>query len=240
MWNVVSGNLEATLTGEGGAVYAAVLGHDGHGVFVGLADGPITLWDRRTKNQIATFRDHDDAVQSMALSADGDHLVSGSVDTMVRLWSSIPRTMDELSLADFMSAGTPLFTGSVVRERYSLTSFGGPDSVAVVHGPERLEIERSLQQNVAPQSHNKLARQFVMAGGQLSNDRVVHRRLARQAETGGLQGAYVVLEAAFFHHAIAAVPTLLTATNSSLATSPSAGRHWQPFCRRTVSSGSGN
>ena len=46
------------------------------------------LWDAATGDRLCTLEGHNDAVKSVALSADGSRVVTGSYDKTVRLWNT--------------------------------------------------------------------------------------------------------------------------------------------------------
>lgn len=55
--------------------------------FTGCMDGCVRAWDLRTGACLHTFRGHTDAVQDLAVSPDGRHVLSGSEDGSARVFS---------------------------------------------------------------------------------------------------------------------------------------------------------
>lgn len=51
-------------------------------------DKTIKRWDLNNMTVLQTFSDHDAPVNSVAVSADGNQLVSGSWDKIVKVWRS--------------------------------------------------------------------------------------------------------------------------------------------------------
>jgi len=49
------------------------------------------LWDLTSYQQVAELRGHTDYVHAVAFSPDGTQLVSGSGDSTVRVWDTLPR-----------------------------------------------------------------------------------------------------------------------------------------------------
>ena len=73
------------VTGGGGGVDANIgrddwFGHDQE------ADCAIRVWEMASKRLVNKFDGHDAAVFSLAITADGKTLVSGSADTTIRIW----------------------------------------------------------------------------------------------------------------------------------------------------------
>ena len=59
---------------------------DGARVLSGSGDGPLRLWDKKTRRLLRVFVGHSDRVWSAALSPDGKHALSGSKDKTLKLW----------------------------------------------------------------------------------------------------------------------------------------------------------
>lgn len=55
-------------------------------VATGCEGGIVRLWDSRSGECVRTFRGHSAAIQSLAFSANGDHLVSASSDGTARVF----------------------------------------------------------------------------------------------------------------------------------------------------------
>lgn len=51
----------------------------------------VNIWDAATGQEILTLRGHMDVVTSVAVSADGKHIASGSLDGTVRVWDASPK-----------------------------------------------------------------------------------------------------------------------------------------------------
>jgi WD40 repeat protein len=86
-------------TGRYYALDAAALSRDGKTVITAgfLGDTPdeqiITLWEAETGKERGHFRGHRGQTQSLAISADGNFVVSGGSDTSVLVWDATrPRT----------------------------------------------------------------------------------------------------------------------------------------------------
>ena len=56
-------------------------------IFTGCIDGVVRAWDARTGTCIRAFHGHQDAIQSLATSADGSMVISGSEDQTARVFS---------------------------------------------------------------------------------------------------------------------------------------------------------
>ncbi len=90
-WNFDSGEAQATATGLFNGY-----GEHWKGTLVGISpdcsqvgvgsDSGIIIWDATSGQKISTLRGHTDQVSSVAFSADGKTLVSGSWDRTVKLW----------------------------------------------------------------------------------------------------------------------------------------------------------
>lgn len=52
----------------------------------GCVDGKVRVWNSLSGDCVKTFSGHRDAIQSLAVSARGDYLVSVSLDTTARVF----------------------------------------------------------------------------------------------------------------------------------------------------------
>jgi len=55
-------------------------------VATGCVDGRVRIWDSLSGECMKTLRGHTDAIQSLAMSPDGAHLVSVSLDGTARVF----------------------------------------------------------------------------------------------------------------------------------------------------------
>jgi WD repeat-containing protein 48 len=69
------------------SVYALATDEAARTIAIGTTESPIAVWDTRSRKQIARLVGHTNNVKSLLLSADGQHLLSGSSDSTIRLWS---------------------------------------------------------------------------------------------------------------------------------------------------------
>jgi len=87
-----------TYTGHSSTVFAVAWSPDGRHITSGSNDGTVQVWDTLTGGQVYTYRGHADAswghftfgsggaVNSVAWSPTGSHIVWGSSDTTVQVW----------------------------------------------------------------------------------------------------------------------------------------------------------
>ncbi len=80
-----SGNVSRTINGLGGVSHAA-FSNNGNLVAVGSADHRIRIIDVTTGNIIKILTGHENEVRSVQFSADDKYLISGSLDTQVKIW----------------------------------------------------------------------------------------------------------------------------------------------------------
>lgn len=70
-------------------VYALALSADGKTVASTHDDSTVRLWDIASSTEIATFRGHNERVNTIAFSPDSKILVSGSNDNTINLWDIV-------------------------------------------------------------------------------------------------------------------------------------------------------
>jgi small GTP-binding protein len=85
IWDVESGECTQILRGHTDSVREIVCGANGR-IYSASDDKSIRIWNTITGDCIATLKGHRDAVFSIALSPDGECLVSGSKDRTMRVW----------------------------------------------------------------------------------------------------------------------------------------------------------
>ena len=93
IWNVASGQIEATLTDPGNpasSVYAVAFSPNGQMLAAGDGDDIIYVWNLATHQVAASLNDHggsDAVVQSVAFSPSGQLLAAGDQDDSAYLWN---------------------------------------------------------------------------------------------------------------------------------------------------------
>ena len=89
------------LSGHNGYVFALVVSADGQRLYSGSVDSTVRVWSTADAAPLQTLQGHADYVRftirylfgtALALSADGQRLYSGSVDSTVRVWSTADGT----------------------------------------------------------------------------------------------------------------------------------------------------
>ena len=75
---------------DGYPVMSACFSEAGNQIFSGGLDNLIKVWDVRQKAVVMTLEGHTDTVTSLALSPNGQTLVSNAMDSTVRLWNIAP------------------------------------------------------------------------------------------------------------------------------------------------------
>jgi hypothetical protein len=87
LWDLATGKEQTTLKWRASGVYSLSIAADSKILAAGSFDGTIVLWDLATGKQLATLEGHSDDV-SVALTADGRTLASGSLDKTeaVKIW----------------------------------------------------------------------------------------------------------------------------------------------------------
>lgn len=98
--NLKTGRIIRTFTGHSGSIYALCLSADGQTLISGSRDTTIKIWHLHTINTynsnstnrligdglIDSFIGHSDSINAVALSPNGQIIVSGSEDDTIKLW----------------------------------------------------------------------------------------------------------------------------------------------------------
>ncbi|MGB5960137.1 MAG: serine/threonine-protein kinase [Coleofasciculaceae cyanobacterium] len=97
-WNLQTGKLKNTMVGHTGIVYSIAISPDGETIVSGSSDKTIKIWNPKTAWLNTTFignaaiffnstlAGHSNLVKSVAISPDGEIIVSGSSDDTIKIW----------------------------------------------------------------------------------------------------------------------------------------------------------
>lgn len=83
IWDMQRSSIRFTCNHEGGVTCLVWLAGSRY-VATGCTDGNVRLWDGLSGECARTFNGHSDVIQSLAISANGDYLVSVSIDQTAR------------------------------------------------------------------------------------------------------------------------------------------------------------
>jgi len=86
LWDVATGKMKKTYTGQAQGVLSVVLSPDGRKAVLGKNDGSIDICDLSTGNIIKVMQAHHYGVHVLSVSSDGTRLLSGSSDQTLKLW----------------------------------------------------------------------------------------------------------------------------------------------------------
>ena len=88
IWDIVSGDLLFTLTGQEHDVWAIAFSPDGkHLASGGFGDGAVQVWDLSTSETI-TLEGHTKAIEGLAFHPNGEWLATASDDLTMKLWDA--------------------------------------------------------------------------------------------------------------------------------------------------------
>jgi eukaryotic-like serine/threonine-protein kinase len=103
VWDAATGQEKLALRGQRGAVTSVAFSPDGSRIVSGGFNVPdvkrsvggssegaaLKVWDAVTGQELLTLKGHTAAVQSLAFSADGKRIVSGSWDNTLKVWDAV-------------------------------------------------------------------------------------------------------------------------------------------------------
>jgi WD40 repeat protein/serine/threonine protein kinase len=88
IWDAKSGELQHTLSGHTGDVFAVAFSRDGRWLATGGEDTTVRIWDTAFWKLRRTLRGHSGVVMSLAFSPDSQRLASGSKDHTMKVWDT--------------------------------------------------------------------------------------------------------------------------------------------------------
>ena len=121
-WREVGQPLKLGVTGM-------VFSHDGHQLLVGSGEGWIRVFDMASRTLVKEFRAHSASIRAIALSPDGQTLVTAAGAPMLKLWNT--RTWRQTlalhvalpSSAWFSPDGRTLYTRTMSGANYTFRAF---------------------------------------------------------------------------------------------------------------------
>ena len=117
MWDVLTGQYIATLSGHADWISAVSFSPDGTTLASGSNDKTIRMWDVSTGRNILTLSGHTEVITSVSFSPDGTTIASGALDNKVTLWDVSVATRPRPRMLAIISGenqrGT---TGAALRE----------------------------------------------------------------------------------------------------------------------------
>ncbi|MBK1987758.1 hypothetical protein A0J48_009445 [Sphaerospermopsis aphanizomenoides BCCUSP55] len=137
IWNLRTGELKSTLTGNPG-FNALAISPDGNTLISGDRDTTIKIWNLQTGKLKSTLTSHSEGVYSLVISPDGNTLVSGSWDTTIKIWNLQTGKLKS-TLIGHSGLLHPLFITSDGKTVISASSLSAGDTDAMTIKTWRLE-----------------------------------------------------------------------------------------------------
>ncbi|TAG98107.1 MULTISPECIES: WD40 repeat domain-containing protein [unclassified Microcoleus] len=91
VWDLKTGNVQHTLTGNAGWVWSVAVSHNNKYVASGGYDGTVRVWNLISGELVGIGAEHSKQVYTVKFSPDDQLLVSGSDDGRLRLWKIQPQ-----------------------------------------------------------------------------------------------------------------------------------------------------
>ncbi len=120
IWDAISGNLLANLTGHSDFVFTALYSHDGAKIVTASFDGLAKVWDANSGEWLFDLKAHTDMVWSAEFSKDGKKIITASNDNTAKVWdaangkllSDLKAHTGAIQTASFSPEGKKAVTGS--------------------------------------------------------------------------------------------------------------------------------
>jgi len=87
-------------------------------IYAACGDNKVHIWDTETEQQVGSLQGHADYVHCVAVTNDGNQVISGGEDGTVRLWGTLPPSapLEERMRIDFIPRVRPKMPEHASRE----------------------------------------------------------------------------------------------------------------------------
>lgn len=123
LWHAKTGKLLQTIEHSAGVVPCVVMTPDNQYIVSGCENGDIRVWDVMTRNPVRTMK-HQAAILSLALSRNGNRVISASRDGTVKVWEF--ETGDEVAR---LSAGADSTVRALLNADGTIAATAGGDRI---------------------------------------------------------------------------------------------------------------
>ncbi|MDB9379173.1 WD40 repeat domain-containing protein, partial [Nodularia sphaerocarpa CS-585A2] len=147
LWNVNTGQLKTSLKADNWIVlnvWSIALSPDGKTIVSGHhADSTVKIWDLTNQRLVHTLKGHGWAVNSVAVSPDGQIVASGGADSNIKLWNvSTGREIRNFNgVSDGPVGLVQSFFGNNVSDNQVCTVAFSPDGKTLASGGENQQIK---------------------------------------------------------------------------------------------------
>ena len=186
VWEGATGREASTLKGHTGGVWSVAISADGRRIVSGSNDKTVKLWDTTTCQELLTLKGnrvlgamiekrppamtgHTDGVSSVAISADGKRIISGSFDDTLKIWDAT--TGQEVFTLEGHAGG--VWCVAVSADGKQIVSGGGDATVKVWNanqdcvnsGKSEVDVRPSFVRHSETQSPNVNVLRLLSIGG---------------------------------------------------------------------------